>query len=152
MYPDLNFPEVDIALIKKGDTFYVYDPIRKKDIILQPEEWVRQHVILYLAKYKSFPINLMTEELSVNYGKLKKRIDLLIYDINLKPLMLAEFKSYNIALSNETFLQAAVYNRIIKAPYLLISNGIKTIATQVDFTTSSISYLEETPDFKDIIY
>ena len=149
-YPDLNFPEVEIVLVKKNEKFYVYDPIRKKDIILQPEEWVRQHVIQYLVKHKSFPINLMSEEFSIKYGRLNKRIDLLIYDMNLKPLMLAEFKSYNIELGNETFLQAAIYNRIIKAPYLLISNGLNTIVTRIDFTSNAISYFEETPDFKDI--
>ena len=150
-YPNLNFPDVGVTLIKKEEKIYVYDPIRKKDIILQPEEWVRQHAIQYLIKHKSFPLNLMTEEYSIKYGRLNKRIDLLVYDSTLKPLLLAEFKSYNIELTNDSFLQASVYNHIIKAPYLLISNGIQSHFAAIDFQKKSFSYIEEFPNYTNLV-
>ena len=151
IFPNLNFPDVSLKLIKDGEKKYVYDPVRKKNVVLQPEEWVRQHAIQYLSVYKSVPLSLMTEEYTIKYGTLKKRIDLLIYNSSLKPLILAEFKSYDVPITNETFLQAAVYNHIMKAPYLYISNGLTSYFAVIDIEKKSFSYLEEMPDYMTLV-
>ena len=149
-YPLLNFPEVKIILEQKEGKNYIYDAIRKKKIVLQPEEWVRQHVVQFLISYKSFPLGLMTEEFSIKYDRMNKRIDLLVYNNELKPILLAEFKSFDIPITNETFLQASVYNHTIKAPYLYVSNGLVSYCAVIDFSKNSITYLEEIPDYKNL--
>ena len=150
MFPSLNYTDIDVPIIKKGSQIFLFDPVRKKDIVAQPEEWVRQHMIRFLNKNNGFPFSYMSLEFSLKYGKLAKRSDLLIYNNDLKPILLAEFKSYNVKLSNETFLQAANYNHILKVPYLLISNGLSHHIAKIDFESNAIVFLDEIPNYSDL--
>ena len=68
MFPKLNFPDVDIPLIKKGNQYFIFDVVRKKNLVAQPEEWVRQHAIHFLNKKKDFPIGMMSLEYSLKYA------------------------------------------------------------------------------------
>ncbi|MEI7596496.1 MAG: type I restriction enzyme HsdR N-terminal domain-containing protein [Bacteroidota bacterium] len=147
MYPQLNFLDINVPLIKKGNTFFLADPVRKKEVVAQPEEWVRQHMIHFLKEKKGFPFSYMNLEFPLKYGKLNKRSDLLVYDKELRPILLSEFKSFNVKLSNETFLQAANYNHILKVPYLLISNGFNHHIAKINFETNAILFLDEIPNY-----
>jgi hypothetical protein len=101
---------------------YIWDPIRRKNVLLNKEEWVRQIFIGLLADF--FPISRMAVEKRVKVNGLDQRFDLLIYDKELQPFLLAEFKNPDISLDDKVFHQALRYNQSLKVPYLLLSNGM----------------------------
>ena len=121
----LNFPEFQFSLKRELAREYIFDPIRKKWIVLTPEEWVRQHVIAYLVQTERLPASLIAVERMIKYNKLAKRFDLLLYNRQGRATMLVECKAPEVKLSNETLFQIATYNMVFKVPYLYVTNGIQ---------------------------
>lgn len=123
MQQPLNFPEFKFNIKENAGTLSIFDSLRKKYLILTPEEWVRQHMISFLVEFKQYPRTLFALEKSIQYNQLQKRFDILILDRKGKPFLLIECKSTDIQLSQKTVEQVAVYNKTIGAPYMGISNG-----------------------------
>ncbi|MDP3929707.1 MAG: type I restriction enzyme HsdR N-terminal domain-containing protein [Bacteroidota bacterium] len=121
---DLNFPKYHFSLKRELEKEYIFDSIRKKWVVLTPEEWVRQHVIAYLVQTERLPASLIAVERMIKYNKLVKRFDVLLYNTLGKPAMLIECKAPEVNLSKETLFQIATYNTVFKVPYLFITNGI----------------------------
>ncbi|MFN6088836.1 MAG: type I restriction enzyme HsdR N-terminal domain-containing protein [Cyclobacteriaceae bacterium] len=119
----LNLPEIDAKLKKEEGKVWIFDIIRKKYVVLTPEEWVRQHFIHFLIHELKYPKSLFRIESSLTYNKLQKRSDILIFDRDGKPWMLVECKSADIRLSQNAFNQVAVYNMTVNAKYIAVSNG-----------------------------
>jgi type I site-specific restriction endonuclease len=124
MFP-LNFPEYTFPIKKMDEREFIFDSIRKKWIILTPEEWVRQHVIAYLVQTEKLPASLIAVERLLKYNQLAKRFDVLLYNTLGKPSMLIECKAPSVKLSGETLFQIATYNMVFKVPYLYITNGLQ---------------------------
>lgn len=122
-------PYLNQLKIKDGK---VFDPVRKRWLIVQPEELVRQSLILYLMKEIDCSINRMAVEKSIRIHDQIKRFDLVYYDKNMHPSLLAECKSPSTPITEEVLRQAVWYNYQIKAPYLLLSNGIQAQWFQVN--------------------
>ena len=101
---------------------YIWDPVRRKHVVLTKEEWVRQIFIGLLSAY--FPHARMAVEKRVRVNGLDQRFDLLVYDKQLSPILLAEFKNPDVPLDDSVFHQALRYNQVLKVPFLLLSNGI----------------------------
>lgn len=141
----LNFPLLNVRLRKNVDLTDVWDVVRKRWLILTPEEWVRQHLILYLNSEKKFSLNLMAVEKNIKVNGMSRRYDLVVYDNTSKPLLLAECKAPDIKLTQATFDQAARYNMTMRVPYLLITNGLEHFCCKIDFEKKSYSFLEEIP-------
>jgi hypothetical protein len=120
----LNLPEYDYHLKNENEKLYIYDIVRKKDVVLTPEEWVRQHFVHYLIHYKNVPKNLISIETGLNFNKLKKRSDILVYSKKLKPLILVECKSPMVELNENVLLQTTTYNETLKADIFGITNGL----------------------------
>jgi len=129
----------------------IFDRIRKKHVSLTPEEGVRQNIINYLTTEKGYPITLLSVETSLKYASMGKRSDLLVNDSNGQPLMLVECKAPEVAITNKVFEQIAVYNLAIKAPYLLITNGIQNYCMSAATDTSPPRFLTEVPEYKDLL-
>lgn len=145
----LNFPEYDFRISKDEDgKTYIFDPLRKKDLLLTPEEWVRQHVLHYLMSEKAFPASLISTEAGVKVNRLSRRYDALIYTRKGEAYMLVECKAPSVKINQEVFDQIIAYNRSIKAPYLLISNGLKHFCCQFDQTSHQYVFLPEIPFFE----
>ena len=125
---------------------YIFDIVRKKYIINQPEEWVRQNIIQYLNKKKGYPISLMAVEKSTQVNKLYKRCDLICYDRNGKALLLVECKAPQIKLNSNSLNQGINYQKKINADYLLLTNGKKHFCFKV--STSKLIFLKKIPEFK----
>ena len=119
----LNLPAIDAKLKKEEGKVWIFDMIRKKYVVLTPEEWVRQHFIHFLIHELKYPKSLFRIESSLTYNKLQKRSDILIFDRDGKPWMLVECKSADIRLSQNAFNQVAVYNMTVNAKYIAVSNG-----------------------------
>lgn len=129
-----------------GDKEQVFCAWRRRWVRLTPEEWVRQQFLHRLVEELSYPSGRIGVEVTICVGEVTKRCDAVVYDAGLQPWMLLEFKAETVALTQRTLDQAAVYNRKLNAPYLILSNGRETVAAKV--TAYEIAFLNEIPSFK----
>ena len=120
----LNLPEYGATIRKNAGRLEIFDEIRRKYLLLTPEEWVRQHMIHYLNNQCAYPMSLMKVEGGLKYNKRQKRTDILVYDRSGQPSVLVECKSYKMEkLNDQVLFQAAAYNRELKAQWIIITNG-----------------------------
>jgi hypothetical protein len=143
----LNFLSfVDSLQIKTQDQKrYIFDPIRKKWLVLQPEEFVRQLMVQYLLKEKGYNRNRIAIERGIKVNGLAKRCDILVFDQDLQPLILIECKAPEIPLSADVFHQMAVYNMQLHVPYLMMSNGTSSYIGKIDVENQQYTLLEDLP-------
>ena len=120
-----NLPIAKLKLYEKNNITYVNCLIRKKKIILTPEEWVRQHLISYLDSNFNYSKSRMAVEYELKYNKLSKRADIVFFDKKLMPYLLVECKAPEVKLDKNVLHQIVTYNAKLNAPFLLISNGIE---------------------------
>ena len=139
----LNLPQIEYNIRKNTGKAEIFDVIRRKFVSLTPEEWVRQHMIHFLLKERNYPRGLMKVESGLDYHKRQKRSDILIYDREAKPLLVVECKTFQQPLTQAAMTQAAVYNKTLKARYLVITNGMKHYCAEVD--RDSITQLKDIP-------
>jgi hypothetical protein len=125
MFTPLNFPLAKLKLVERNKEIYVTCLVRKKSILLTPEEWVRQHIISYLVNYKNYSIGRFAVEVSLKVNSLTKRADIVYYDETLRPEILVECKAPEVKLTFETVFQIATYNSKLNARILLITNGLQ---------------------------
>ncbi len=130
--PNLNFPSTyDFKITKSPeDTYFIFDKIRKKNLVLTPEEWVRQHFIHYMMEVGFSPSQILLEK-GFFLNQTKKRLDILVVRKN-NPQILIELKSPHLNLQKEYFEQAARYNIVFEAPFVLLSNGLQHIVFEKD--------------------
>ncbi len=142
----LNLPVFNIKTKIVENKKYVFDDIRKKWIILTPEEWVRQNFIHYLIHDKNYPGSLISIEAGIKVNKMRRRGDIIIYKDNF-PRIIIECKSPDVELTQDVFDQIAQYNIPLKVDYLIVTNGLKHFCCKMDYQKSSYSFLNEIPDY-----
>lgn len=147
----LNLPDSNFKITKADEKTFIFDAFRKKNVILTPEEWVRQHFISYLVNYKQFPKALIKVESGLRYNKLPMRSDILVYDRSGNPLVLVECKAYNIKINAATFAQVSKYNQTIKAPYIMLTNGMQHYCCRIDFENKEFDYLKNIPIYEELL-
>jgi hypothetical protein len=143
MYPDLNLPSAPLKLIKDQEQIFVYDIIRKKNILLTPEEWVRQHFIHFLIEHRAFPKTLFKVETSLSYNRLTKRSDIKVYNREGNVFMLVECKAFSVPLTEQTLKQASAYNKTLNADWLVITNGLTHYAFQKEEENGTVQYIKK---------
>ncbi len=143
----LNLPKFDWDIRESKGSATIFDPLRKKHIILTPEEWVRQHFVQYLIQHLLYPKSLIQLERGHAYNTLTKRTDILVYDRSGSPFMLIECKASHIKIDEKVFRQASVYNKTIQAKYLVVTNGIQHYCCHIDQASSSFTFMNELPAF-----
>lgn len=119
----MGLPIYELRTQSEGDQTLVWDLVRKKWLVLTPEEHVRQCLTLYLTSEKGVPTGLISLEKGLRVDRRRKRYDLLVYDRNGDPLLACECKAPYVPLDQNAALQLAVYNSELKAPFLLWTNG-----------------------------
>jgi hypothetical protein len=129
----LNLPKANLKLSKSNNIMYVWCIIRKKKLVLTPEEWVRQHIIHYLIQQKKIPVSLIASEVSIEINNLKRRCDILIFNMDLSYKMLIECKAPEIKLDSKVIQQIIHYNSLLKVPIIAISNGIQHEIIEIDY-------------------
>lgn len=144
-FPPLNLPQHPLRVESLKGKPMVFCQVRKKLVVLTPEEWVRQHLVAYLHQDLSYPLTLMKMERLVKGGQRKQRADISIHNRNGEALMLIECKAPEETLSRETFFQAGRYNQHINAPFLLISNGMQHYCCRIDAVSNAFNFLAEIP-------
>jgi len=143
----LNFPAYDFRFKNSENKVHIFDPIRKKFVVLQPEEWVRQNVVQFLIHEKKYPKSLINVEKQLSVNTLKKRYDIVIFDSLGNITLLVECKSPKIMINQETFDQIAKYNMQLKAEFLMVTNGLQHFYCKMDFSKEKYTFLEQIPDF-----
>ncbi|MGM1429066.1 type I restriction enzyme HsdR N-terminal domain-containing protein [Sphingobacterium lactis] len=143
----LNLPPFPARISKKHEQYFIFDELRKKHLLLTPEEWVRQHWVSHLNKTYQYPYPLMKIEGGLQLNTLQKRSDLVIYNQKGERVLLAEFKAPSVKITEKTFEQIANYNSIYKIPLLLVSNGIEHYFCKINFDQGDFSFLKELPSF-----
>jgi type I site-specific restriction endonuclease len=147
MLPKLNLPLYSFRTRQDADKTFIFDEIRKKFLVLTPEEWVRQNFIRYLILEKGFPSSLMVIERGLKVNQNPFRADLLVYDKMGAPLLVVEFKAPPVKITQAAFDQIARYNIRFRVPYLIVSNGLEHYCCQIDFQSESYAFLKEIPAF-----
>lgn len=140
----IKYPLFNTKLKKQKDQTYIFDEVRKKWLVLSPEEWVRQHLIHFLIKQKKYPASLISIEKEIILNELKKRYDIVVYNKQLIPIIVIECKAPYIELDQSVVEQALRYNLIVKASYLMISNGVS------DITFNNLNQQINLPDFTEL--
>lgn len=130
-----------------GEKTYIFDVVRKKYLLLTPEEWVRQNFIHYLNKEKKYPLGLMGVEQMVKYNSLKTRADIVMYNTEGKANIIVECKAPDVKITQDTFNQIAKYNSQLKVKYLLVTNGMNHYCCKMDYESNRITFLEEIPSY-----
>ncbi len=143
----LSLPAFEYKVKKQEKGLYIYDIIRKKYVLLTPEEWVRQHFIHYLIRCKNYPPALIAVEKEIDLYGLKKRFDIICYDRQGMPYLIVECKAASVPLSQQVFDQVFGYNLTMAARYVAITNGIIHFCGYTD-TERHFCFLEEIPGFK----
>jgi len=144
----LNFPTYSFRFKNSENKVAIFDEIRKKFIILTPEEWVRQHVVQYLLQDKNYPKSYINVEKLIKVNDLSKRYDVIVYQPNGEIYLLIECKAPEVTITQHTFDQIARYNLVLNAKYLMVSNGLNHYFCQMDFEKEQYNFLHELPEFE----
>lgn len=144
----LNFPTFTFRFKNSENKVAIFDEIRKKFIILTPEEWVRQHVVQFLLQVKNYPKSYINVEKLIKINDLNKRYDIVVYQPNGELFLLIECKAPEVKISQQTFDQIARYNLVLKAKYLMVTNGLNHYFCQMDFENEKYVFLKELPEFE----
>ncbi|MGB5666584.1 MAG: type I restriction enzyme HsdR N-terminal domain-containing protein [Maribacter sp.] len=143
----LNFPVYDFRFKNSENKVQIFDAIRKKFVVLQPEEWVRQNVVQFLINDKKYPKSLINVEKQLTINSLNKRYDVVVYNPKGNITILVECKAPKISITQQTFDQIASYNMQLKAEYLMVTNGLDHFYCKMDYTEEKYWFLDHIPDF-----
>ena len=147
----LNFPDYEFRIGHSIDNkLLIFDPLRKKEVLLTSEEWVRQHIIRFLIDERHFPPSLISVETGLKVNRLSRRYDILVYNREGNPFVLIECKSPSIPINQKTFDQITAYNLAIRAQYLLVSNGKKHFFANYVTYSKKFQFLEDIPFFENL--
>lgn len=146
----LNLPTFEIKLQGTPERPRIFDMLRRRYIALTPEEWVRQHFVHYLTEHKGYPAALMANEVSLSIGNKKLRADSVLYDRQLRPRMIVEYKAPSVAITQKVFDQIAAYNILLHVDYLVVSNGLRHYCCRMDYDNRSYEFLNDIPDYEHI--
>lgn len=141
--PPLIFPSFEMKLSRNGSVVKIFDVVRKTHVVLTPEEWVRQHCLHWLLSL-GYPIGRCSIERSTKLGGM--RYDLLWHDAVLHPFLLVECKAPGIKITEDTVRQSAWYNLQLKAPYILLTNGIVAYCNQM-LSDGSYTPISDVPPY-----
>ena len=144
----LQFPTYSFRFKNSENKVAIFDEIRKKFIIITPEEWVRQHVVQFLLQDKKYPKSHINVEKLLKINDLNKRYDVVVYNPDGSIFILVECKAPEIKISQHTFDQIARYNMTLNAEYLMVTNGLNHYFCKMDYEKEQYDFLSELPDYK----
>lgn len=147
----LNLPDCDLNLKKTPQGVVVFDILRKKNVALTPEEWVRQHFVHYLINAKQFPRELMANEVSLVQNGIKRRCDSLVADRTGQPLVIVEYKAPSVEITQSVFDQIVRYNMVLRARCLIVSNGMSHYCCIIDYDNNTYRFLPDIPSYEELV-
>lgn len=141
----LNLPAFAYKVKKQADKLYIYDSIRRKYLQLTPEEWVRQHFTHYLIDHLKYPRGLITTESGLKYNQLLRRTDIVVFDREARPFMIVECKAPTVTINQQVFNQISVYNKVLEAQLLVVSNGLHHYCCRFQAQSQRWEFLPQIP-------
>ena len=141
----LNFPDYSFKIKSKENKPLIFSRLRKKYLVLTPEEWVRQHCVNYLIKVKNISASLLSEERQINVNGIKKRYDIIAFKTDGEIDLIVECKAPKVKITQDTFDQIARYNMAVNANYLMITNGLNHYFCQMDYEQETYVFLNDLP-------
>ncbi|WP_297802653.1 type I restriction enzyme HsdR N-terminal domain-containing protein [uncultured Polaribacter sp.] len=143
----LNLPTYNFKLKSSENKTLIFDKLRKKYVVLTPEEWVRQHYVCFLIEEKKYPISLIALEKQLIINNRKKRTDILVFNNEGNHEIIVECKAPSIKITQDTFDQIARYNLKLKANYLIVTNGLEHFYCKMDFKKETYIFLKDIPKY-----
>ncbi|MDR1746933.1 MAG: type I restriction enzyme HsdR N-terminal domain-containing protein [Tannerella sp.] len=143
----LNLPNYKPKVTQRNGKNFIFDPLRRKEVALTPEEWVRQCFVNYLIVEKNYPRELVANEVTVSLNHQSKRCDTVVYNRYIEPLAIVEYKAPTVSITQEVFEQIARYNLVLRVNYLIVSNGLEHYCCRLHYETATCEYLKEIPDY-----
>lgn len=147
---ELNLPPYQFDLIREDKKTKIFDAIRKRYLVLTPEEWVRQNFIEFLVRERNFPRGLIAVEKGLKLNGMQKRTDILVYAKSAQPLLMVECKAPEIKIEQKVFDQIARYNLHFKLPFLVVTNGLRHFCARINFDKQNFSFLKDIPHYHEI--
>ena len=144
---ELSLPGFDYKVKKQNGTVMIFDIVRKKYVVLTPEEWVRQHFVHFLIAHKGYPTTLLANEVMVKLNGTTTRCDTVLYRRDLSARMIVEYKAPHIEITQAVFDQITRYNMVLKVDYLIVSNGMQHYCCRMDYENQSYTFLRDIPDY-----
>lgn len=145
----LNFETYSFRLKKVDNKVFIFDEIRKKFVMLQPEEWVRQHVVRFLIEERNFPKSLINVEKELTINRLTKRYDIVVFSKSGEVFLVVECKAPTIPITQDVFDQVARYNLVLKSQFLMVTNGLQHYFCQMDYQNNKYVFLKDLPHFSE---
>lgn len=144
---NLNLPKYSFRIKNKENKLYIFDKIRKKDLVLTEEEWVRQNFVSYLHIEKKYPLSLIAIEKQCKVNETIKRTDIVVFDKTGSPDIIVECKAPQVKINQDTFDQIARYNMKLNANFLILTNGLQHYYCQMDHNEMRYQFLKEIPNY-----
>ena len=145
---ELNFPPYGFRFKNSENKLLIFDPIRKTFVVLQPEEWVRQHVVQFLLQEKNYPRSHINVEKKLTVNQLVKRYDIVVFHPDGSIAILVECKAPDQPITQEVFDQIARYNLGLKADFLMLTNGFEHYYCRMDYTRNRYEFLKSLPPYE----
>ena len=144
----LNFKQYSFRFKNRENKPLIFDVVRKKFIVLTPEEWVRQNTIHYLIKELKIPLSLINVEKQFKLHGTTKRYDIVTFNPDVSIHLVVECKADSINISQDTFDQIARYNLALQSTFLMVTNGIDHYYCRMDLQNQRYSFLEILPEYQ----
>jgi hypothetical protein len=146
----LHLPDYPLRIEIREGKRKVFDPLRRKWVLLTPEEHVRQLFVQFLVREKNFPEGLIAIEKGFRHRELYRRSDILVYGRNGEPLLIVECKAPGVKITEQVFDQIAMYNMKFGLSYLVITNGMEHYACSMDFKEKKYVFLRSLPGYEEL--
>ena len=146
----LNLPSFNVKLSERKGKKLIFDSLRRRYVVLTPEEWVRQHFIHFLIEHKGYPSTWLANEVSLLLNGMRKRADTVLYRTDLSARMIIEYKSPEVEITQQVFDQITRYNMVLRVDYLIVSNGIKHYCCCIDYEHNTYSFLKDIPNYNEL--
>jgi type I site-specific restriction endonuclease len=146
----LNLPEYSFRYKEENGKKFIFDEVRKKFVVLTPEEWVRQNFLQFMSRQLKYPPNLIGVEKTIKVHGLLQRCDIVLYNRKGVPAMIVECKAPSVKVDASTLFQAARYNTALEVPYLVLTNGLSHYCIFIDLKEGSHSVKSQFPDFEEL--
>ncbi|RZA01375.1 MAG: type I restriction enzyme HsdR N-terminal domain-containing protein [Sphingobacteriaceae bacterium] len=144
----LALPPYPFKITEANGQLTLFDELRKKTIIITPEEWVRQHFVQYLINQKHYPKTLMRLEGGLTYNSMSRRTDIVVFNTGGEKILMVECKAPGVNINQKVFDQIARYNMTHKVALLGVTNGLKHYYCRIDHAAATYSFIEELPDYR----
>ena len=146
----LNLPKAELNIHQRKGKSFVFDAFRKRFVVLTPEEWVRQHFLWFLKSHRGYPAGLIAVEASLQYNRMSRRADAIVYGSLGRPVMIIECKAASVPITQDVFDQVARYNFPFGVEYLVVTNGLTHYCVKRDADAGRWLQLDDIPSFREI--